>query len=79
MNWKDEVEKVIGSKTSILVGNKLDLANKGEREVGESDGVALMNELNALNYYETSAKQGTHIDIVFKNTVLEILKASSKI
>lgn len=79
MAWKDEVEKVIGSKTSILVGNKLDLANQGEREVGESDGEALKNELNAIKYYETSAKEGVHVNVVFKNTVLEILKASSKI
>ena len=79
MNWKEEVEKVIGPKTSILVGNKLDLAHQGDREVGESDGESLRNELNALTYFETSAKEGTSVDIVFKNTVLEILKASSKI
>lgn len=79
MAWKDEVEKVIGSKTSVLVGNKLDLANQGDREVGASDGEALKDELNATKYYETSAKEGAQVEIVFKNTVLEILKASSKI
>jgi small GTP-binding protein len=79
-DWKTEVEKVVGDKTGILVGNKLDLANQeGNREVGEQDGESLKNELNTASYYETSAKEGTLIDDVFKNIVLEILKASNKI
>lgn len=77
--WKTEVEKVIGEKPSMLVGNKLDLANSGSREVGEVDGEALKKELGATSYYETSAKEGTLIDDVFKETVLGILKAANKI
>ena len=79
MSWKEEVEKVIGEKTSILVGNKLDLANQGDREVGEKDGESLKDELNAFSYFETSAKEGSAVDVVFKETVLQILRASSKI
>lgn len=78
-SWKEEVEKVIGEKTSILIGNKLDLANQGEREVGEQDGKALQSELNSETYYETSAKEGTLVDFVFDNLVLSILKKSNKI
>ena len=77
--WKDEVEKVIGNKTSILVGNKLDLASEGNREIGAQDGGSLKNELNAISYYETSAKEGTLINDVFKDVIIEILKASDKI
>lgn len=78
-NWKEEVEKVVGEKTSILVGNKLDLANQGNREIALHDGESLKNELNALSYYETSAKEGTNINDVFKDTVISILKACGRI
>jgi len=78
-NWKSEVEKVIGEKTCVLVGNKLDLANEGNREVGEQDGDSLKNELGAISYYETSAKEGIMVDEVFKEVVIAILKAAKKI
>ena len=80
MEWKDEVEKVMGdSKPCVLVGNKNDLANEGSREVGETDGEALKNELHAFGYYETSAKQGISIEPVFTQMTLEILKSTNKI
>jgi small GTP-binding protein len=78
-NWRTEVEKVVTSRPSVLVGNKLDLANQGNREIGEQDGESLKNELQALSYFETSAKEGVNIEDVFKITVLEILKSSNKI
>ncbi len=78
--WKLEVEKVIGTeKTTILVGNKLDLAEQGSREVGEQDGEALKSEINAISYHETSAKEGMKVENVFKETVLAILKSTNKI
>ncbi len=77
--WKSEVEKVIGQKTSILVGNKLDLAEKGSREVGEQDGEALKHEMNAISYCETSAKEGLRVENVFKEAVLAILRSTNKI
>lgn len=78
-NWEEEVKKVVGEKTSILVGNKLDLANQGNREIALHDGESLKNELNALTYYETSAKEGTNINDVFRDTVIAILKACGRI
>jgi small GTP-binding protein len=80
LDWKDEVEKVIGDgKPYILVGNKIDLAEQGNREVGERDGEALKEEINALAYYETSAKNDIHVEPVFKNITLAILEKSKKI
>ena len=80
LDWQDEVEKVIGDgKPSILVGNKTDLAEQGNREVGETDGEALRDELNAIGYYETSAKDDLKVDPVFKNVTLAILKTTQKI
>ncbi len=78
--WKLEVEKVIGQeKPSILVGNKIDIAVDGAREVGETDGEALKGEINAGTYYETSAKQDIGIAPVFKELTLSILKETNKI
>ncbi|MFX1316584.1 MAG: GTP-binding protein [Promethearchaeota archaeon] len=80
LNWKDEVEKVIGSnKPTVLVGNKIDIANQGAREVGEQDGRALKDELGSIGYFETSAKNGIMIEPVFKDVTLAILRASDKI
>ncbi|MFW9936044.1 MAG: Rab family GTPase [Candidatus Thorarchaeota archaeon] len=77
--WQIEVEKVIGQKPSILVGNKIDLAREGKREIAEQDGESLKGELNASKYFETSAKEGDSVEEVFKLLTLEILKTSGKI
>jgi small GTP-binding protein len=80
LDWKEEVEKVIGEgKPSMLVGNKIDLAEQGNREVGEQDGEALRREINALGYYETSAKENLDVNPVFKNVTLAILRNTQKI
>ncbi|MFX1566759.1 MAG: GTP-binding protein [Promethearchaeota archaeon] len=80
LNWKAEVEKVIGDgKPSILVGNKIDLAEQGQREVGEGDGEALKEELNAIKYYETSAKKDLRVSPVFQDITRAILEKSQKI
>ena len=79
LEWKTEVEKVVTGRPSILVGNKLDLADEGHREIALQDGESLKKELQALSYYETSAKEGLKVQDVFKDTVISILKASNKI
>jgi len=78
-DWQDEVEKVTGKKPIILVGNKLDLADDGKREISTTEGDSLKEELGALSYYEGSAKEGTAIASVFTEITLSILRASNKI
>ena len=79
INWQAEVQKVIGKKTSILVGNKLDLAEDGDREVSKKDGEAFKGELGSLSYYETSAKDGRNVENIFKEITEGILKNLGKI
>lgn len=79
IEWRAEVEKVVTLKPTLLVGNKLDLANEGKREVSEQEGDSLRFEMGARKYFETSAKQGDSIGGVFKLLTLEILKTSGKI
>ena len=77
LEWQIEVEKVIGEgKPSMLVGNKIDLEDS--REVGEQEGEALKDEINALGYFETSAKQDVGVHPVFKEITLAILERTSK-
>ena len=78
-NWKHEAEKVVGQKPCVLVGNKLDLANQGTREISPQEGEAYMAELGASNYFEASAKEGEGVDDVFKRMTLTILKNSGRI
>jgi GTPase SAR1 family protein len=74
-----EVEKVIGDgKPCILVGNKVDLADQGQREVGTGDGEALKEELNAIAYFETSAKDDVKVEPVFTDLTLAILEKTKK-
>jgi len=78
LDWKSEVEKVIGDgKPSMLVGNKIDLADS--REVGEKEGEALKDEINAISYIDTSAKDDVGVHPVFKDITLAILKGTQKI
>ena len=48
----------------ILVGNKIDAAEK--RQVGTEEGQALAKELDVM-FIETSAKAGINIKQLFKN------------
>ena len=79
LEWREEVEKVIGQKPCIVVGNKLDLAKQGQREVAEQDGEAVRFEMHAMKYFETSAKEGDSVGEIFKTLTLEILRNSGKI
>ncbi|MFX0003974.1 MAG: GTP-binding protein [Candidatus Hermodarchaeota archaeon] len=80
LNWKSEVERVIGdSKPSILVGNKIDLAEQGQREVGFGEGEALKEELNAIAYLETSAKNDIKIESVFQDLTRAVLENTKRI
>jgi len=79
LEWREEVEKVIGQKPCLVVGNKLDLAKQGQREVAEQDGEAVKFEMHAMKYFETSAKEGNSVGEIFKTLTLEILRNSGKI
>lgn len=48
----------------ILVGNKIDMAEK--RQVGTEEGQALAKDLDVM-FIETSAKAGINIKQLFKN------------
>lgn len=89
-NWGSEFQKQIGTKPAIVVGNKVDLPSTGyidprtkkqyEKEVSFEEGEELAQSLNAP-FFETSAKQGSHINDMFMTlvNVIEEKKESQKI
>jgi len=79
LSWKEEYEKVVGPKPNILVGNKLDLAEDNIREIGIQEGEAFKDEINALSYHETSAKDGRGVEKIFKEITRDILENAGKI
>ena len=55
----------------VLVGNKSDLVN--EREVLQSD-IDKLIKVNDIAYFETSAKDGNNVNIVFEAFTTEMIK-----
>jgi small GTP-binding protein len=74
MNWKQEVETVVGVVPCVLVGNKTDLLNHGIRTVSVQESESLTKELSATAFFETSAKLGTNVDDVFLKLAEEMCK-----
>ena len=74
MNWKSEVEAVINSVPCVLVGNKIDLLDHAGRSVSYEDSEKISKELSAIEYFETSAKEGTNVDDVFLKLAKEMCK-----
>lgn len=63
--WIDDAKAIRGNDLMIiLVGNKIDLAER--RQVGAEEGQALAKELGVM-FIETSAKAGVNIKQLFHN------------
>ncbi|CDW90372.1 UNKNOWN [Stylonychia lemnae] len=63
--WIDDAKTIRGNDLLIiLVGNKIDIAEK--RQVGTEEGQALAKELDVM-FIETSAKAGINIRQLFQN------------
>ena len=54
-----------------LIGNKIDIKEKREVTKEEAEEFA---KLNNLKYYETSAKDGTNVDLIFNDIGQELVK-----
>ena len=58
-------------KIIYLIGNKIDIKDKREVTKEEADEFA---KLNNLKYYETSAKDGTNVDLIFNDIGQELVR-----
>ena len=69
--WNEQINLNAPKNTKyILIGNKKDLNN--EREVSKEDGDNFANK-NNIQFYETSAKDGTNVNYVFELLAKEII------
>ena len=57
----------------ILVGNKIDLEQSGQRKVSPDEGQTLANKFGC-KFVETSAAHRRHVDDVFHTLIREIRK-----
>ena len=75
-NWMNDLRKCSDKKvTIILLGNKNDLEN--EREVKTEEG-EMFAKNNDMAFMETSALNGTNIDMAFKSLVEEVYNKCHK-
>ena len=64
-SWIEQARNIRGEDvTIIIVGNKIDLAEK--RQVGTEEGQALADKLKTM-FTETSAKVGINVKQLFKD------------
>ena len=64
-SWVEQARNIRGEDvTIIIVGNKIDLAEK--RQVGTEEGQALADKLKCM-FTETSAKVGINVKQLFKD------------
>jgi Ras-related protein Rab-6A len=69
--WIDDAKAIRGNSLMIiLVGNKIDMAEK--RQVNTEEGQALAKELGVM-FIETSAKAGVNVKQLFQNVALTLL------
>ncbi len=74
--WMQSVNKWAGDDISrILVGNKADQLDK--QVVPPAEGQKLAQELK-MEFYQTSAKNGTHVEDVFMRLAEEMLVIGEK-
>jgi len=73
--WKEEVEDTIGNCPHLLVGNKLDLVDPEKRLISLEESNQVKQNLNALQYFEMSAKLGTGVDKIFNKLAIEMYKS----
>ncbi len=57
--WLDEINNNYNDVPIVLIGNKLDMPE--QRKISKEEAEKLAKELN-LEYFETSAKEGTNIE-----------------
>lgn len=68
-NWVNELQKKTEKIKIILVGNKSDLADT--RTVKYEDAINYAKKIG-VRYYESSAKENTNINEIFKQIALDI-------
>ena len=74
-DWFLEVEEIGKDLKKILVANKIDLNNK---RIIDKERMEKFAEKNNMKCFETSAKEGTNVDIIFTEIAKLIIQNKSE-
>ncbi|MHA1263790.1 MAG: Rab family GTPase [Candidatus Helarchaeota archaeon] len=69
LGWKTDLNEFSGAIPFILIGNKADLVEF--RTVSEDEGRKVATDLNALTFFETSAKTGFGVEEAFTQLAIK--------
>lgn len=72
--WLDQCNGLMRKMTPVMViGNKLDLAGKGKREISEEEMLKFVGKYANMEYIETSALTGKNVDKAFEKLIMNVL------
>ena len=74
-NWLLDSQIIETKVIRMLIGNKIDLEK--QRKIGK-EIIENYAERKEMKYYETSAKEGTNIDIIFMELAKQILSSKTE-
>ena len=72
--WIEQLKKYSANVRMYLVGNKKDLIE--ERQITSNEGEQAKDRLQMVNFFETSAKTGDHIQETFEDLARLLVDAS---
>ena len=72
IQWLTDLHKIVKLVPIILVGNKIDLSD--EIKIATEDGKRMEARIKAIKFYETSAKTGENVSIIFEDLAEKIHK-----
>ncbi len=75
--WVNDIKEFGKDATFLLIGNKDDLQDS--KTITTEQGQKLADEINAIEFIETSAKSGNNVEQAFKTLVIQVLRRLKKI
>jgi len=73
IEWKKDLDEYSRNIPFVMIGNKIDL--ESERQVSTESAEKMANQLEAIKFFETSAKTGEGVENAFEELAILTLKS----